>query len=270
MAVTATVPSAASVGAFSSEIATAQAARGDYDPAVANALRTFATQVVADLTAMDTELTGIPAPTAAAKILYDNGTAYVETAAGTAAQVPVINAGATAPVFVTLSGDASISSAGVVTVAKVNGASYGAGGALTTGTIPRVTGAAAVAYGALDLANASAVTGVLPSANVSTLFTVGTALTDTASTTVQRAATRTSFLLAGTMSQGETITLGTTGAVAGDLIKIIRTSTSAQTAAIVNGGVGAGTLFTMQASKAGFVVAQFDGTNWLFDMGGTE
>jgi hypothetical protein len=166
MAITATVPSSASVGAFSSEIATANAAKGDYDPALANAFRTFAAQVGADLTAMDTELTGIPAPTAAAKILYDNGTAYVETAAGTAAQVPVINAGATAPVFVTISGDATITSAGVATVAKVNGATYPAGGALTTGTIPRVTGAAAVAYGALDLANASAVTGILPAANI--------------------------------------------------------------------------------------------------------
>ena len=81
MAITATVPSSASVGAFSSEIATANAAKGDYDPALANAFRTFAAQVVVDLTAMDGELTGIPAPTAAAKMLYDNGTAYVETAA---------------------------------------------------------------------------------------------------------------------------------------------------------------------------------------------
>jgi len=35
MSITSTVPSAASVGAFSPEIATAQAAQGDYDPAVA-------------------------------------------------------------------------------------------------------------------------------------------------------------------------------------------------------------------------------------------
>jgi len=53
MSITSTVPSAASVGAFSPEIATAQAAQGDYDPAVANALRTFATTTVADLTAID-------------------------------------------------------------------------------------------------------------------------------------------------------------------------------------------------------------------------
>lgn len=94
-------------------------------------------------------------------------------------------------------------------------------------------------------------------------YVAGTALTDTATTTVQRAAIKTSFLLAGTMSQGETVTLGTTGAVTGDYIKIIRTSTSAQTCAIVNGGAGAGTLFTMIASKQNWFEARFDGTNWL-------
>ena len=91
----------------------------------------------------------------------------------------------------------------------------------------------------------------------------GTALTDTAATTVQRVEPRTSFLLAGTMSQGETITLGTTGAVAGDYIKIISTSTSAQTCAVVNGGAGGGTLHTQVASKVNFTEARFDGTNWL-------
>ena len=49
-----------------------------------------------------------------------------------------------------------------------------------------------------------------------------------------------------------------------------RTSTSAQTAAIVNGGTGAGTLVTLPASKVNFAVATFDGTNWLFDMCGTQ
>lgn len=166
MSITASVPSAASVGAYSPEIATAKAGTGDYDPALANAFRTFAAQVVVDLTAMDTELSGIPAATAATKLLYDNGSAYVETNAGTAGQIPVVNAGATAPVYVSMSGDATISSTGVTTVAKVNGAAYSAGGELTTGTVPRVTGAATVAYGAVDLANSSAVTGILPAANL--------------------------------------------------------------------------------------------------------
>lgn len=94
MSITASVPSAASIGAYSSEIATAKAGAGDYD----------------------TALSGIPAPTAATKLLYDNGTAYVETAAGTAAQVPVVNAGATAPVYVSISGDATLAATGALTV----------------------------------------------------------------------------------------------------------------------------------------------------------
>ena len=94
-------------------------------------------------------------------------------------------------------------------------------------------------------------------------YVAGTALTDVAATTVQRVGPRTSFLLAGTMSQNETITLGTTGAVAGDYIKIIRTSTSAYTCAVVNGGAGARTLHTQVASKVNFTEARFDGTNWL-------
>ncbi len=101
-------------------------------------------------------------------------------------------------------------------------------------------------------------------------WVVGTALADTASTTVQRGGRRTSFLLGGTMSQGETITLGTTGAQKGDVIRVIRTSTSAQTAAIVNGGGGAGTLVTLPNSKVNFAEAQYDGTNWLFQMCGTQ
>ena len=95
--------------------------------------------------------------------------------------------------------------------------------------------------------------------------TIGTALTDTATTTIQRVGRVSRYLLAGTMSQGETITLGTTGAVYGDIIRIVRTSTSAQTATIVNGGAGAGTLCVLVASKVNFAQAWFDGTNWLFD-----
>lgn len=49
MSITSTVPSAASVGAFSPEIATAQAAQGDYDPAVAAA----GTINVADVSTVD-------------------------------------------------------------------------------------------------------------------------------------------------------------------------------------------------------------------------
>ncbi len=163
MAITATVPSSASVGAFSSEIATANAAKGDYDPALANAFRTFAAQVVVDLTAMDTELTGLPAPTAAAKMLYDNGTAYVETAAGTAAQVPVINAGATAPVFVSMSGDATLAATGAITVTKL-------GGALVQSGVATLTAGDSGAIAATVTANTRIIIS-LKTANTTTLTT---------------------------------------------------------------------------------------------------
>jgi len=65
----------------------------------------------------------------------------------------------------TMAGDVT-GPTGTSVVARVNGATYPAAGALTTGTVPRVTGVSAVAYGALDLANANAVTGVLPTGNV--------------------------------------------------------------------------------------------------------
>lgn len=94
---------------------------------------------------------------------------------------------------------------------------------------------------------------------------IGTPLTDTATTTIQRGGRYTAFLLAGTMSQDETVTLGTTGAVKGDIVRILRTSTSAHTLAVVNGGAGAGTLCTLINSKIGWAQAWFDGTNWLYD-----
>lgn len=93
----------------------------------------------------------------------------------------------------------------------------------------------------------------------------GTALTDTAATTIQRVARFSRYLLAGTMSQSETVTFGTTGAVLGDIIRLVRTSVSAQPLAVNNGGAGAGTIATIPASKVGFVQAYFDGTNWLYD-----
>lgn len=66
-----------------------------------------------------------PTPTAAAKILYDTGAAYAETNAGTAGQIPVINAGATAPVFVSVSGDATLAATGALTVAAATAAAAG-------------------------------------------------------------------------------------------------------------------------------------------------
>lgn len=94
--------------------------------------------------------------------------------------------------------------------------------------------------------------------------TFGTNVPNAASTTVQRVG-RTSRYLVPVIGQNTTVTLGTTGAVYGDVVRVVRTDASAFTLAIVNGGAGAGTLCTLLASKVGFAEAFFDGTNWLFD-----
>lgn len=92
----------------------------------------------------------------------------------------------------------------------------------------------------------------------------GTNIANTNASTVQRVG-RVSRYLCPTLSQNCTVTLGTTGAVKGDVMRIIRTDVNAFTLAVNNGGAGAGTLATLVASKVGFVQAWFDGTNWLFD-----
>lgn len=92
----------------------------------------------------------------------------------------------------------------------------------------------------------------------------GTNLTDTASQTVEVLADNTRYTFPG-MSQASTVTLSTTNAVAGDLITISRTDTSAHTLTVANGGGGGGNLAVLVASKVGFVCAWFDGTNWNLD-----
>lgn len=69
-------------------------------------------------------------------------------------------------------------------------------------------------------------------------------------------------LPAATLTANRTLTLSTTNAQAGDRIAVTRLDASAHTVAIVNGGVGAGTLCTLPASSVGYVAAQFDGVDW--------
>jgi hypothetical protein len=92
----------------------------------------------------------------------------------------------------------------------------------------------------------------------------GTAVADGATANVSALGRVTRYLIA-TESQNATITLVTTGAVVGDVIRVVRTDASAHTVAFVNGGVGAGTMATLVASKVGWFQSYFDGTNWLFD-----
>lgn len=99
------------------------------------------------------------------------------------------------------------------------------------------------------------------------LYANGTALANTAAQTIEVVGRKSRFKCAA-LGQNSTVTLGTTGAVVGDTIRISRTDTSAFTLAVVNGGAGAGTLVTLDASKAGFAQAYFDGTNWQFDAAG--
>lgn len=96
----------------------------------------------------------------------------------------------------------------------------------------------------------------------------GSNLTDASSQTLSTPGT--GWRVIPTLSQNGALTLGTTGAVAGDQLTITRTSTSAFTYAIVNGGGGGGTLVTMPASKQNFALIQFDGTNWALRQCGTQ
>jgi hypothetical protein len=68
-----------------------------------------------------------------------------------------------------------------------------------------------------------------------------------------------------TLTDNRTKTLGTSGAVAGDVIEIARLDTEAFTMAIVNGGPGAGTLLTFPVSTMLYGCFKFDGTNWALD-----
>lgn len=70
-------------------------------------------------------------------------------------------------------------------------------------------------------------------------------------------------LPAATLGAARVLTLGTTNAVKGDQICIVRDDVTANTYTVHNGGPGANDLLVMPASKQGFCLAQFDGTNWF-------
>lgn len=75
----------------------------------------------------------------------------------------------------TMAGDVTGTTAASV-VAKVNGATIPAAGALTTGNVPQVSGASAMTYGPINLAGgANHITGVLPASNVASPSGTGVA-----------------------------------------------------------------------------------------------
>jgi hypothetical protein len=114
-----------------------------------------------------------------------SGTLDAAAFIGTSGQIPVTNAGATNTPWVTVSGDCTLAASGALTCTKLNGTSYGAGGALTTGNSAYVSGASATTYQALNLAGGSGwVTGVLPTANQANQALVGDVTGNTGADTV--------------------------------------------------------------------------------------
>lgn len=69
-------------------------------------------------------------------------------------------------------------------------------------------------------------------------------------------------LPAATLTGNITITLGTTNARSGYPFEILRLDVGNYTVAIVNGGVGGGTLVTLPVSSRALFRGRFDGTNW--------
>jgi hypothetical protein len=90
----------------------------------------------------------------------------------------------------------------------------------------------------------------------------GADLTD-ASVTLLVSGGRTRVLPATTLSANRTLTLGTTGAVDGDEILVVRNDVGAYTVTIVNGGAGAGNVGVMPVSARAWCLARFDETNWI-------
>lgn len=105
----------------------------------------------------------------------------------------------------------------------------------------------------------------LPSAVVVPLFigTVGAALTDADQTLQIGEGVHRSQETALTVNRSKT--LGTTGASLGHIIWIHRLEAAAFTLAVINGGVGAGTLLTMPVSERHSAAFRFDGTDWVLE-----
>jgi hypothetical protein len=64
------------------------------------------------------------------------------------------------------------------------------------------------------------------------------------------------------LTANRNITLGTTGASAGALLVFQRITNAAHTIAIINGGGGAGTLYTSPSATYQEIFFRYDGTNW--------
>ena len=70
-------------------------------------------------------------------------------------------------------------------------------------------------------------------------------------------------LPAATLTGSRDKTLSVSNAAEGDMIHILRLDVGAFTVTILNGGLAAGTVFTLPASQAWWAKAYFNGTDWV-------
>jgi hypothetical protein len=167
---------------------------------------------------------------------------------GTAAQVLVENSGATSPAWVSLSGGATVTAAGAVSILQMQGI------AAKSGT-PAIWSQWTYDSNATQWAGIGLVSATLTDASVTVDCALSSAGTLNASQFVLPAAT--------SLTASRTVTVNTDSAAAGESITIVRLGLGAFTMPIVNGGTGGGTLATLPASKARQATLSFDGTNWF-------
>lgn len=230
MASTISVPSAATVGAFSPEVQTEAATDGNFVPRIAYHLREVATAAATDIEALQSG-SSIAAATAGAKGIVQLAGDLAGTG-GTAA----------AP-----------------RVSAVNSATVPAGGALTTGNVLQVSGASALSYGAVNLAGGSNyVTGVLPVANVATTAGIVHSVRGVVTSNV-------ADLAAFTVATHDGLTF-----VEGDRVLLAKQTTASQDGIYVVGAVAVGAAPLTRASDwaaaavlpAASTVVVNEGTSW--------
>lgn len=151
------------------------------------------------------------------------------------------------------------------TVARINGATVPAAGALVTGNSLYVSGVSALSYSALNLAGGSGwVTGLLPVANIAPAGTNGFVLTTTGGATVWAAASGGSGITQltgdvtagpGSGSQAATVVSAQSGAVGWTITTGAQTWAAGATASIAQasttGATGGNMTLTPQVSTAG-------------------
>lgn len=135
-----------------------------------------------------------------------------------------------------MAGDVTGSTAASV-VAKVNGTTVNAGGALSAGQVLRATGASAAEWGAVDLADTDAVTGVLPTGNQAAQAMGGDVTGTTAAATVAKVNATTVTTAGGALATGAVLRV--TGAASADWGAVNLADTDAVTGTLPAGNQAA-------------------------------